>query len=238
MTVSIPAASSKMRRSEPPAAASIRPTGGLALAMRRQRDGAAIERVDQRRVAQRAQVLGGERLVVGESRQWSAAGSPWSAAPAHRRARSAASVRAMKERRAIEQVDVVGGRGTPRRAGCAPRPAGRRCRPCWRAGSDARHSSRPRRSRPWPFITPTSRNSGTSIRSISAPARDSAASARSKVFATASSRSSSATVVGTASRMPFTGRGASGSHRLVGQHRVEHGAAGHRIGQRAVAVRA
>src|SRR6187402_1194842 len=36
----------------------------VALAMRRQRDGAAVDHVDQGAIAQRAQVLGGERLVV------------------------------------------------------------------------------------------------------------------------------------------------------------------------------
>src|SRR6185312_5627897 len=38
----------------------------FALAMRRQRDRATVEHVDQRAVAQRAQILRGERLVVGE----------------------------------------------------------------------------------------------------------------------------------------------------------------------------
>src|SRR5882757_307657 len=36
------------------------------LTMRRQRDGATIEHIDQRAIAQRAQVLRGEGLVVGE----------------------------------------------------------------------------------------------------------------------------------------------------------------------------
>src|SRR5882724_3018923 len=42
------------------------PDRHLAFAMRRQRDGAAVDHVDQRAVAQRPQVLRGERLVVGE----------------------------------------------------------------------------------------------------------------------------------------------------------------------------
>ena len=42
------------------------PDRHVALAMRRQRDGAAVDHVDQRAIAQRAQVLPGERLVVGE----------------------------------------------------------------------------------------------------------------------------------------------------------------------------
>src|SRR5882724_6047379 len=54
--------------------AAIRPARGcehqtdwhLAFAMRRQRDRAAIEHVDQRAIAQRPQVLRGECLVVGE----------------------------------------------------------------------------------------------------------------------------------------------------------------------------
>src|SRR5438128_1644032 len=40
----------------------------LALAMRGQRDGAAVEHVDQRGIAQRAQILRGECLVIGEAR--------------------------------------------------------------------------------------------------------------------------------------------------------------------------
>src|SRR5690348_5804716 len=40
--------------------------GHLALAMRRQRDGAAVDHVDQGAVAQRAEILGGECLVVSE----------------------------------------------------------------------------------------------------------------------------------------------------------------------------
>src|SRR5215213_6721780 len=42
------------------------PHGHIALAMRRDRDRAAVEHVDQRAVAQGAQILCGERLVIGE----------------------------------------------------------------------------------------------------------------------------------------------------------------------------
>src|SRR2546430_17206055 len=42
------------------------PDRNVAFAMRRQRDRAAVEHVDQRAVAQRAQILRGEGLVVSE----------------------------------------------------------------------------------------------------------------------------------------------------------------------------
>src|SRR2546430_1539101 len=80
-------------------------------------------------------------------------------------------------------------------------------------------------------MTPISRNSGISMRAISAPRRDSVSSARSKVLATASSRSSSATVVGTASRMPLMGRrriGATGSSARAAPRRQRRGVLGGR----------
>src|SRR3954447_318490 len=40
--------------------------GNLALAMRRQRDGAAVNQVDQAAIAQGADVLAAERLVIGK----------------------------------------------------------------------------------------------------------------------------------------------------------------------------
>ena len=49
------------------------------------------------------------------------------------------------------------------------------------------------------------------MRSIVAPARDRLCSARSNACTTASSASSSTSVVGTASRMPLTGRGCKAS---------------------------
>ena len=151
MASSIPAASSKMRRSAPPAAASISPTGtspsrwhGSEIAQ------PSIMLISVQLRSARRFCLG-ERLVVGEVGDH---GRRIGGGRHHQRVIGReARVGARDERAArAEQIDVVGGADAFAAQDAHATRGDRRRRPCWRSDSGARHSFPPRQSRPWLFI--------------------------------------------------------------------------------------